>query len=440
MSPVGAGSDGAMTRDTSVDPGPIHRAAASRGFGVRAAATMLACLIASLPFWPLRIVGGLGASHLLLAAAVPLALVRIMATRRIAYRFGAVDIFLTLYLALAAASLIVSPVGLGLPALAKSLSYWVTFVAMGVLLHGVPLGVVKRACVVGVASGVLLFLGAAVLMIVSGQADLGSLSPNSIYWDLAFPVYRGLLTSAGGLEDVRSADVMRSAVGEVFALYGLLVLISFRRATAFSIALLVLSATIAWAIASRRAGLALLIGFLLLSVRWRRRTVGVQILALLGLVSTAAAIVPSYLGRFGDLSSTQRLDRLRVAMDRIASSPFSGHGYASQIDGQYVHNIVVGSWYMLGILGLALAMWLVAYLLTRAVQAADRRTPEAGVLLLIPFLGVLVGSTVEGTFTVVGWVSILVWSIRERRGGVEPGEPEAADVGTASDLEAARFP
>ena len=404
------------------------------GFGVRAAAVMLACLIASLPFWPLRVVGGLGATHLLLAAAVPLAVVRIVVTRRIAYRFGAVDLFLTLYLALAAASLVVSPVGLGLPALAKSLSYWVTFMAMAVLLHGMPLDLVKRACVAGVTSGIVLFVAAAALMIVSGQADLGSLSPNSIYWDLAFPVYRGLLTSAGGLEDVRSADVMRSAVGEVFALYGLLVLISFRRATAFSIGLLTVSATIAWAIASRRAGLALLIGFALLSVRWRRRTVGVQLLALLGLVSTAAAIVPSYLGRFGDLGSTQRLERLGVAMERIADNPFGGHGFASQIGGQYVHNIVVGSWYMLGILGLALATALVVYLLARAVRAADRRRSEAGVLLLIPFLGVLVGSTVEGTFTVVGWVSILIWSVRER-GALDEDTPERA--GTRLDATAA---
>lgn len=414
------------------------RPARRGGFGAPVAAAMLACLIASLPFWPLRVIGGLGASHLLLAAAVPLAVVRIVATRRISYRFGGIDLFLTTYLALAAASLVLHPVGLGLPALAKSLSYWVTFVAMGVLLHGVPLDMVKRACVMGVAAGVALFLGAAVLMLVTGQVDLGTLSPGSIYWDLAFPVYRGLLTSAGGLEDVRSADVMRSAVGEVFALYGLLVLISFRRATLRSVGLLVLSASIAWVIASRRAGLGLLLGFTLLSVRWRRRTVGVQLLALLGLVSTAAAIVPSYLGRFGDLGSAQRLQRLGVAMDRIASSPFTGHGFASQIGGQYVHNIVIGSWYMLGIAGLALATALVVFLLVKAVRAADRRRSEAGVLLLIPFLGVLVGSTVEGTFTVVGWVSILIWSIRDGAPDASPRTPDLSDPDGARPLAAAR--
>jgi len=381
-----------------------------KGFDARLGVGLLACLIASLPFWPLRVLGGLGASHLILAAAIPLALARIVRKGSVGHRAGPIDLFLTLYLGLAVVSLIPNPTGLGFPALTKSVAYWTAFLSMGVLIHGAPADTIRKASVAGVSLGLILFFAAATFLIATGQAGLGSLSPNSIYWDLTFPVYRGLLTSAGGLEDVRSADVMRSAVGEVFALYGLIILISVRRVTLWGGTLLVLSAGFAWAVASRRAGLALLLGFGLLSIRWRRRAVGVQLLTLLGAIAMFAAIVPSYLGRFGDLGSTQRVTQFSEAMARIAESPFTGHGFASRVGQQYVHNIVIGSWYMLGIVGLVLATALVLFLLVQAIRAADRRWSDAGVLLLIPFLGVLVGSTVEGTFTIVGWVSILLWS------------------------------
>lgn len=388
---------------------------------------LLVCLIASLPFWPLRVFQGLGASHLILAAAIPIALTRIVVRKRVGYRTGSIDLFLVLYLGLAVGSLILNPVGLGFSALTKSLSYWTAFLCMGVLLHGVPPEVIRRSCLVGVSLGVVLFLAAATFLITSGRAGLDSLSPNSIYWDLTFPVYRGLLTTAGSLEDVSSADVMRSAVGEVFALYGLIILIAARRVTLWSAALLVVAALFAWAVASRRAGLALLLGFGLLSIRWRRRAVGVQLLTLLGALAMAAAVVPSYLGRFGDLGSNQRVTQFGAAIARIAESPFIGHGFGSRIGDQYVHNIILGSWYMLGVVGLVLATGLVLFLLVHAVRASDRRSPEAGVLLLIPFLGVLVGSTVEGTFTIVGWVSILVWSVLARPTRSAPSESGPAE-------------
>jgi O-antigen ligase len=213
---------------------------------------------------------------------------------------------------------------------------------------------------------------------------------------------------------VSSADVMRSAIGEVFALYGLFLLLFTRRTTKWTILLLLVVGTIAWAVASRRAGLALVLGFVLLAVRWRRKRVGLQLVGLLAALTIGLTVLPAYLGRFAQLGSSQRLEQFARALRLIAERPFTGHGFASQIDDRYVHNILLGSWYMLGILGLALAVWLVGHLALHTLRSADRRSPAVGVLLLIPLIGVSVGSTTEGTFTIVGWVSILTWSLMVR--------------------------
>jgi O-antigen ligase len=370
--------------------------------------------VASLPFWPIRVAAGLGTTHLILAAAIPLAVGRILLHGSVRYRPDPIDLFLVLYLGIALASTIVSPQAMGLQAVTKSAAYWGAFVCVAILIRDVRPALIARACVTGVVAGTALFAAAAVWVVASGQVSIRTLSPSSIYWDLTFPIYRGLLTSAAGLEDVSSADVMRSAIGEVFALYGLFLLLFTRRTTKWTILLLLVVGTIAWAVASRRAGLALVLGFVLLAVRWRRKRVGLQLVGLLAALTIGLTVLPAYLGRFAQLGSSQRLEQFARALRLIAERPFTGHGFASQIDDRYVHNILLGSWYMLGILGLALAVWLVGHLALHTLRSADRRSPAVGVLLLIPLIGVSVGSTTEGTFTIVGWVSILTWSLMVR--------------------------
>jgi len=403
-------------------------AATEASLAQRAGALLLAALVASLPFWPIRVVGNLGTTHLILASALPLVVARTLVRGGFRYRFEPIDLFVVAYLGLALASTVVSPQALGLQAVSKSLAYWGCFVALAVLLREVPAALVARACVVGVVAGTLLFAGAATWVVASGQVSIRALSPGSIYWDLTFPIYRGLLTSAAGLADVSSADVMRSAIGEVFALYGLVLLLFTRRMSAWTILLLIVVGTIAWAVASRRAGLALVLGFALLAVRWRRKRVGIQLVALLAALTIGLSVLPSYLGRFAQLGSSQRLEQFASAVRLIADRPLLGHGFASQVDDRYVHNIVIGSWYMLGLVGLALSIWLVGYFAVHTSRAADRRAPAVGVLLLIPLIGVSVGSTVEGTFTVVGWVSILTWTLLVDREGSADGRPAPGPV------------
>jgi O-antigen ligase len=413
---VQAGSPGQLsTRDASPEDSTSPRE--------HAGAFLLAALVASLPFWPIRVTAGLGTTHLILLAAIPLAVGTTMVRGRLRYRPGPVDLFLIAYLGMALASTIVSPQQQGLQAITKSVAYWGSFVCLAIVLRDVPRALLARACVSGVVAGTVLFGAAAAWVIGSGQVSIRALSPSSIYWDLTFPIYRGLLTSAGGLDDVSSADVMRSAIGEVFALYGLVLLLFTKRTTRWTILLLIVVGAIAWAVASRRAGLALVVGFVLLAVRWRRKRVGLQLVALLAALTIGLTVLPAYLGRFAQLGSSQRLEQFGRTVALIAERPLFGYGFASQVDDRYVHNILLGSWYMLGLLGLALAIWLVGYFAIHTLRAADRSAPAVGVLLLIPLIGVSVGSTTEGTFTIVGWVSILTWSLMVK------SDPEGASDG-----------
>jgi hypothetical protein len=192
-------------------------------------------------------------------------------------------------------------------------------------------------------------------------------------------------------DDFTGRDLLRSTISEVFAL-SFLVFLQARRfgllAQAFLFALL---------FQSRRSILAIGSFLLLSDVRWLFKFVAMVLVGLILFVVANTGIVD----RFTSLASSQRVDMYTVAVEGLSNRALVGFGYGAKVGDYYVHNFVIASLYMMGIAGLILSLAVVGTMVWEALRQRSQ-------LVVIPILGLAVGSTIEGMMTLTAWTCLAV--------------------------------
>jgi O-antigen ligase len=136
--------------------------------------------------------------------------------------------------------------------------------------------------------------------------------------------------------------------------------------------------------------------------------------------------------RLADFSDGGRHNQYADAIQQFSSSPFVGLGFGTKLErGSYVHNFVLGSAAMMGILGLLAALYIHATLLLAFAKGLlCPRDCNAAVFLIIPILSLTVGATFEGLFTVSGWLAITLFSVCEEKQALAIPQELEQPIGT----------
>ena len=74
-------------------------------------------------------------------------------------------------------------------------------------------------------------------------------------------------------------------------------------------------------------------------------------------------------------------------------------------------NFIFGSAFSLGLFGFVVSILIMSLLVVGYIKGiVSNDQSRYSYLLLIPILGAMVGSTLEGLFTIVSWIIIALWT------------------------------
>lgn len=363
---------------------------------------LLTALIGSLAILPLKfVVGQYSLFHVLMLASVSFAAIRFFGNYGVKINFCAFDVLIILYLVVSA---IYSFVGKGdgpLFVLLKTGVYYIFFISIRVLLWGVSKERVYEILKWGGMAGLLVMVGTIMYVILVMPFSFSGIG----YYELTYNYYSLLSGGIGNSEDFSSADIMRNTLGECFAFYSAIFLIV-ANGWRYSFAHLFLAMLFTISTFSRRAFLALLAIFFV--KRLRNSVVHNKILSGFVFPFVLFVALVAFAGyslslRQVELDDESRRIQYSHTLAQINDSPVIGTGYTAKIDGKYVHNFVLASWYMSGIVGVLLSLLVVFYLIFGFYNGFVIGRDFAFVLA-IPLIGLMVGSTVEGIFGPVSWL------------------------------------
>ena len=376
-------------------------------------------LIATLPLFSMRLLpGGLSLPFVFIVALAAIAAFRFATTFRTAAVFSVTDGGICLYL-LAAFITLSSAAELDVFAALKSVAYFLVYLGMKMALSGFSFDRIKDLSRTGILVGTVLF-SAIALVALQQSSHVGILFGSFSYNSLTIRVFADIDTVFGqGRESFTSVDVMRNSVGEAFAFYAIVALAIGYRSRVLTIGVAGANALFALAMFSRRALLAVCFGAFSGTTQ---RGLSLRHVAAIGALLLAFfAMDTSDEARLTDFTDQARTEQYTEALERFADSPALGDGYGAKLSSdQYVHNFIFAGMMMMGILGLISTLVVFTSVLHRfCIGLFTKQTAWTTPLLVIPLLGMAVGSTVEGIFTLTGWVALAMHDICRKEGVVE---------------------
>lgn len=312
--------------------------------------------------------------------------------------------------------------------LGKTLFYFAGYFSLKVQLNGMAAPAItdllRKGCWAGLTLYLALMLYAMVVFDVSLEFSQYS------YNNFALKIFKPMVSVVSGQEDLESRDIMRNTLGEIFALYGVILLLTAKSARLKGLWGVFVATSLVLLTFSRRAFIQVAITCLLVVAG--RREPFMRILIAVVLFSTVTIFVLLFEPALGvDVRVLQLIDQSRIeqflaVLAPINDSLFIGQGYGAQFGGKYVHNFLLASFYMLGLAGGLIAVAIVAALAFDYLSSI-RRASHHGYLLIFPILGLMVGSTVEGLFTPAAWVALALFGSMQKRpeGLLVAGDSEA---------------
>lgn len=372
-------------------------------------------LIATLPFFSIRpLFACLSATLLFLVAIALFVVVRGILNLGMKNIFSVFDLLIVFYSLIALFSAIyLGEIGF---ALLKIILYFVCYLALKVLLGSWSHGVLEKLTHLGVIIGTLLFVTAVICAVNYQNLRFTEFS----YYGTTYRVFSSLFVIFGREESIRSVDIMRNSIGEVFSFYFVFILITNIRSRIGWLTLLATNLLFTIGMFSRRAFFAVMLT-IFVSLRQRNLRVVLTTFLIGALVIVSIFlfnIVPSAGGRLVHFSDPARIAQYNQVIEMLSEQPLMGDGFGAKLNGEkYVHNFVLASFMMLGVPGLTVS--LAIYLLVmwnyfrEVVGISNSWYPF---LLIIPLMGMTVGGTVEGMFTPVGWIILALCSVHRRNG------------------------
>ena len=281
-------------------------------------------------------------------------------------------------------------------AIIKSVAYYASFVALRSSLADAPdLG---KALLRGVLWGSVLFTLTIVVAFATGNLQLADLASFS-YDTITVKMYRQF-AETNLSNSFEGRDVLRNSIAEVHSLYYVI---------AYNFGKLLLCGVPVLGIflfQSRRAFLVAVSATLFSGgIDWRKAVVVfITAIVIAGYVYYADYF--SISTRFAEFGSEGRTSQYSEAWFWIRQSPLVGYGYGEQVQDKYVHNFFLGSWFMMGLAGLALSLLFVAAVAPLALGTGPHRW-----LLFIPLFDVSTGANVEGILTFSSWTALAILSV-----------------------------
>jgi len=375
-------------------------------------------LIASLPFFSLRIgLLGVNLPLIFLAAIMVIVCLDVFIHSKIKVGFSHFDQLIVAYLFLALFSFIHTDENLHANfAFTKSILYFSSFLAVKALLATVSREKIERALLSGVILGTSLFVILAIYVLVKKNL-LSNLDFS--YYGLTYKVFSGFYSLFGSNDAIKSADIMRNAIGEVFAFYFIVIFVANIQSRWTKILYVLSNFILVISMFSRRAFLAIMATISIGFFRSQNRIVLLGFIMVVGLgilifLSTEGTLKG---GRLTDFSDASRVSQYASAMDLLNQKPLFGHGFGFKLDGKkYIHNFILSSSVMMGVAGLVFSLAIYFFAVWRYVEGLlNKSNTPYSFLLIVPIFGMTIGSTVEGIFTPISWIIFATYEAHRRK-------------------------
>ena len=375
-------------------------------------------VIASLPLFPVRgLPGGVSISLFLMLCMFGMYFVRAVMTASVPAIFSKLDLALLCYLIVALFGMVDTASPEVLFSIGKSTIYMLAYLALKMGISEIPHQRLETLTGVGVIAGTISF-GAVMLFALYSTGSLSVLAGNFSYWTVTVGVFSSIDSVFGqARDDFTSVHVMRNSVGEAFSFYVIAALVFGFRRRLTKVYMAVANTVFALSMFSRRALLAICFG--VFGASMRQAGPGRKVLAGLGMALGVAGYMFSSGAdsRLTDFRDEARSIQYTEAIARFAESPIFGDGYGAKLSsGNYVHNFILSGAMMMGALGLLVTVWIFGKIALDCLRGfRAERGFQTSVFLIVPLLGMLVGSTVEGIFTMTSWVILAIHEVHWAR-------------------------
>lgn len=326
---------------------------------------------------------------------------------------------LSVYLFIALVSMIIHGSGqISLFVLFKTTVYVVSFVffSFSIYVSAQSKGeiLIERAVQVSI-----LIYSCFFLYVVIESGAWSSIFGGFSYWTFTYQVYSSMNSLLFGDTDFSSADVMRNTIAEIFVVFSIVLLGRMGSGKKTDQVLLAIGVLLILLTFSRRGLIEF--GLCLAIYLYLRRSLKISLLfvfsgIVLFYISGQFDDAGGVFGRFDNFSEDGRIDQYSRAFHSISENVLFGSGYAAKLNGEkYVHNIVLASMFMMGMLGGVASLYIVYTLLHDFVSSIRSRVRSYhGLFLVVPIVGSQVGSTVEGLFSPGAWLAISFYLLGEK--------------------------
>lgn len=357
-------------------------------------------LIASLPFYSFRFLPGeLALPHLFLILTAFLGIFKIFDGK---FVYSKVDIFIFIYLFVIIFNIFLHNIYEKNFEASKTFFYVICYILLKQLYSSYKEDEKKLILYLGSCLGLISFFFLFVIIIYK----------NNVYSNLdtiIFFFYKAIFENYNLADDFEGNLMMRSVVGEAFALYTL-ILFSLKKPGSKNY-LFILSFLFVILMQSLRSYLSV---FTIIYKQKLLNSIFIIFIFFIFILFFSSTVTTTFTsGVFGNsdiglLGNTRLLQMQYVLGEMSYKDLFIGHGFASKINNMYIHNFIFSSLYTLGIIGFFVSFGLVYSLLSSYSKFLFFKESNLEILLIIPILSLLVGSTVEGMFTIPSFIVLVI--------------------------------
>lgn len=304
-------------------------------------------------------------------------------------------------------------------ALVKSLTYFFVYILLKQLMIGIGYQSLINATTKGIFIGTSLYF-ILILYATSISGGISSIVNDLSYYGFTLKIYQAISANVLSMDELQSADIMRNSIGEVFSFYFIFIFInneSRNKVIRYNkIIFLWVNLILVLLTFSRRAFFSIATTFFISTSSSKK--IFHKSLNIIAFVSVlyVFAFVFSGESRVTNFERDNRLSQYSHVLGEISNKVFLGHGYGAKVTHEnkkkYVHNFVLASWYMMGIAGLLIGLTIFLYTVKQYITPIFKnKKNNYSYLLIIPILGMSIGGTVEGMFTLTSWIIYAFYSV-----------------------------
>ena len=383
---------------------------------------LLFLLIASLPLFPFRsLTNGISFTFILLTLICVFAIFSLLQKRSIPNVFNKIDFALFFYLSVLLVFAPLSHEETAYLVVGKTCFYFICYLSLKITMFNLSTKVLERTVFYGVIFGLLSMILLSLIAVAKFSFNK-NLMGNINYWDFTFNIFKSISSLFGNenVHELRGSDLMRTAMGEIFAFYFIVSLCSVVHKNKIGKWLLVtLSAVLVLLLFSRRS----LLSMVLTTVAYAFKNLKQYPILSIGLIIVFTSGI-TYLSltflkntHIFDTTVTERVSQYETLLNIPGHEVITGKGVGAKLEsGAYVHNFAASNFYMMGLAGAIVGAMIPFVVLFEYIKSLRIVNPNpVYYAMLIPILSLLVGSTTEGVFSPTCWIVLGLFGVFRKK-------------------------